>query len=180
MTNDTPATDNPKKNRSGSNKRQRNWQYVVRCDRGEFNEVAARARESGLKGAAYLRASALGDAGARSQRIPPVEKELLVRVLGQFGRLNSNVNQIAHNGNAGYPVDLPDLRLVMKDYPSIRDAIFQALGKEPSPAIQDWDEFAAVGRKALEASPAAETVTIPAALLRRMVGDTAAPRTPAE
>jgi hypothetical protein len=66
----------------------------------------------------------------------------------------------------------------MKDYPPIRNLMFKALGKEPGPDAQDWDEFEAAGRKALAASPGAETVAIPAALLHRMIANAAAPDTP--
>ena len=166
------------KNRSGSDKRQRDKITPVRWAMAEFNIVAAKARTAGLPFGAYMRALGLGDEGPRSQRIPPVEKELLLTVRGLFGRLNNNVNQIAKNGNSGFPVDLPELRLVMKDYPPIRDLIFKALGKEPGPDAQDWDEFEAAGRKALAASPGAETVAIPAALLHRMIANAAAPDTP--
>ena len=165
------------KNRSGSDKRQREKITPVRWATEEFNLVASKARTAGLPFGAFIRALGLGDERPRSQRIPPVEKEILLRVLAWLGASNSNVNQIAKNGNSGYPVDLPELRLVMKDYPRLRDGIFQALGKEPSPEIRDWDEFTAVGNKALAANPAAETVAIPAALLRRMIGNPAAPDT---
>ena len=166
------------KNRSGSDKRQRDKITPVRWAKDEFNVVAARARTAGKPFGAFMRALALGDDGPRSQRIPPVEKELLLTVRGLFGRLNNNVNQIAKNGNSGFPVDLPELRLVMKDYPPIRNLMFKALGKEPGPDAQDWDEFEAAGRKALAASPGAETVAIPAALLHRMIANAAAPATP--
>ena len=99
------------------------------------------------------------------------------RIRGMFGRLNSNINQIAKNGNSGFPVDLPELRLVMKDYPRIRGLIFKAFEKDPGPDAQDWDDFEALGREALAANPAAETIAIPAALLRRMIGTPAAPDT---
>lgn len=182
MTNESaPAgTGNPKKNRSGSNKRQRNYQYVVRCDKEEHTDIAVNAKQAGLRAAAFLRAAGRnGSPGLRSQRTPVVEKEILVNVLAWLGRLNSNVNQIAKNGNSGYPVDLPELRLVMKDYIPMRAAIFKALNKEPAPEAQEWDHFEAVSRKALAASPDAETVAIPAALLRRMIGNPAAsPATP--
>jgi hypothetical protein len=35
--------------------------------------------------------------------------------------------------------------------------------------MQDWDEFVEQARKALEANPDAETVTVPAAFLRRVI-----------
>lgn len=185
MTNDVPAgTGNPKqKNRSGSSKRQRNQQFVVRCTRDEFNKIAASARQTGLKGAAYLRAQGLGDPGERAQRTPPVEKEILTWYQAQLGRLNNNCNQIAKRGNSGFPVDLRELRQVLQDYTPLRDAIFKALGREPAPETKDWDEFTSVGRKALEASPGTPNVTIPADLLRRMIGNpplTTAPEPPIE
>ena len=37
--------------------------------------------------------------------------------------------------------------------------------------MQDWDEFVTEGNKALEANPRAESVTVPAAFLRRVMGD---------
>ena len=169
---DPHETGPPKKNRSGSNRRQRTYQFVVRCTKDEFNEVAGNARDAGLKGAAYLRSRGLkgGDPGERSQRTPPVEKEILTYYQAHLGRLNNVCNQIAKRGNSGSPVDLPELRQVLKDYAPLRDAIFKALGREPSPETADWDEFMAVGRKALAAKPDQETVSLPAELLRRMIG----------
>ncbi len=131
MTDETPADGGKKKQRGGSNKRQRNKQFVVRCTTGEFNAIAAKATTSGLMGAAFLRAAGLGDAGPRAQRRPAVERELLIRVLGQHGRNGNNFNQIARSGNAGNPVDLPELRRAIKEWGEVRDAIYQALGKDP-------------------------------------------------
>jgi hypothetical protein len=116
---------------SGSDKRQRNNQYVVRCTTDEFNAIAAKAIKAGLKGASYLRAAGLGDAGPRAQRRPSVQKELLIRALGLHGRYGNNMNQIAHSGNAGNPVDLPELRRALKEWGEVRDAIYQALGMKP-------------------------------------------------
>ena len=171
MTEEQPA---PKK-RHGTENRQRQQRSTIRWEMAEFNKVAARANRSGLTIGAFIRALALdGDAGPRSQRIPPIQNETLLRYQGQLGRLNNNVNQIARGINEDEFYDLPELRLVLKDYVSLRDAIFVALGKEPSPGMQDWDDLIAAGRKALEANPTAETVAIPAALLRRIMGGTAA------
>ena len=133
MTDETPAAGGKKKKRGGSNKRQRNKQYVVRCTTGEFNAIAAKATKAGLKGAGYLRASGLGDAGPRARRRPVVEKELLIRALGLHGRYGNNMNQIARTGNAGNPVDLPELRRALDEWGQIRDAIYQALGKNQAP-----------------------------------------------
>ena len=133
MANKTPDETGKKKKHGGSNKRQRNDQYVVRCTTDEFNAIAAKATEAGLKGASYLRAAGLGDAGPRAQRRPAVEKDLLIRVLALHGRYGNNMNQIAHAGNAGKPVVLPELRRALKEWGEVRDAIYQALGKKPGP-----------------------------------------------
>lgn len=116
---------------SGSDKRQRSSQSLIRWTSEEFARVAARADKAGLAIAAFIRAATLGDAGPRAQRRPTVEKEHLIRVLALHGRYGNNMNQIAHSGNAGNPVDLPELRRALKEWEEIRDAIYQALGKKP-------------------------------------------------
>jgi hypothetical protein len=169
MTDKQPAT----KKRHGTENRQRQKITPIRWEMREFNKVSAKANKAGLTFGAFMRSLGLdGDAGARSQRIPPVERELLLRYQGQLGRLNNNVNQIARAINSDEFYEMPELRSALKDYPAIRDAIFVALGKEPSPEMEDWDEFIATGKKALEAHPSAQTVPIPAALLRRIVNGT--------
>ena len=179
MTTGIPADDGqqPKKNRSGSNKRQREYQYVVRCAKDEFNEIAMHAREAGLRGAAWLRARGMkkDDPGPRSQRIPPVQNELLIQLQGQLGRLNNNVNQIARGINQGDFYALSELRQVLQDYTPVRDAIFRALGKDPSPAADDWASFAAACAQALAANPDAPTVAIPTDLLRRIIAESPPP-----
>ena len=39
--------------------------------------------------------------------------------------------------------------------------------------MQDWDDLIAIGKKALQANPAAPTIEIPASLMRRIVRSTA-------
>ena len=174
----TPAggDQHPKHKRGGSNKRQRGYQFVVRCTKDEFNEIAGNARDAGLRNAAWLRAKGLtkGDPGPRSQHIPPVENELLSTLMGALGRLNNNVNQIAHNLNKGEFYHTPELRQVLIDYPPIRDGIFQALGKQPSPGVKDFEDLIGVARQRIDAEPDAEEIRIPAEVLRRIIGGTAA------
>ena len=131
MANKTPDEGGKKKKHGGSNKRQRPLQSLVRWTREEFARVAAKADKTGLAVAAFIRAATLGDAGPRAQRRPPVHKELLIRALALHGRYGNNMNQIAHSGNAGNPVDLPELRRALKEWWLIRDALYQALGKKP-------------------------------------------------
>lgn len=179
MTTGNPADvggQHPKHRRGGSNKRQRGHQFVVRCTKDEFNEISANARGAGLRSAAWLRAKGLtkGDPGPRSQHIPPVENELLSTLMGALGRLNNNVNQIAHNLNKGEFYHAPDLRQVLIDYPPIRDGIFQALGKQPSPGVKDFDDLTGAATKGFEAEPDAKEIRIPADVLRRIIRGTAA------
>jgi len=116
---------------SGSDKRQRPHQSLVRWTSEEFARAAAKADKAGLTMAAFIRAATLGDAGPRAQRRPPVLKELLIRALALHGRYGNNLNQIAHAGNAGNPVDLPELRRALKEWGKIRDALYEALGMKP-------------------------------------------------
>ena len=43
------------------------------------------------------------------------------------------MNQIARNGNAGNPVDLPELRRALKEWDEIHDRINKALGEYDGP-----------------------------------------------
>jgi hypothetical protein len=171
MTDKQPAT----KKRHGTENRQRQKRTTLRWEVAEFNKVAARADKAGMTFGAFMRALGLeGDPGARSQRIPPVDKTILLQFQGQLGRLNNNANQIARGINEDEFYDLPELRLMLRDYVTMRDAIFTALGKEPGPDMQDWDDLMGAARKGLDANPGADTVAIPAALLRRIVKSTTA------
>ena len=57
------------------------------------------AAQAGLSVGAFLRALALGSAGPRAVKRPRVEREQLARLLGEIGKLGSNVNQIARWAN---------------------------------------------------------------------------------
>jgi len=165
---------NPKKKRIRSDKRQRTSQFVVRCTKDEFNEIAANARGTGLKTTAWLRAKGLlrGDPGPRSQRTPPLHVELLNQVKAMIGRVGNNLNQIAHQLNSNEFYDLPELRLVLRQILKITDTILVALGKEPSPELQDWDQFVDAARKSLGSDPSAKTISLPADVVRRVIENT--------
>src|SRR5690348_1727932 len=113
MTDEKPATRKP----HGNENRQRQKVTPIRWEMREFNKAAAKATRAGLPFGAFMRALALdGDAGPRSQRIPTVERELLLRYQGQLGRLNNNVNQIARGINSDEFYEMPELRSALKDY----------------------------------------------------------------
>lgn len=173
-----PPAEPPKKKRGGSNKRRRNRQFVVRCDDEEYEDIAAKANSHGLRGGAWLRGQGRnGDAGERAQHVPPIENQLLSALRGDLGRLNNNVNQIAHHLNMGDYCSLPELRQVLLDYPALRDRIFAALGREPSPETLAFDEFVALVKDAMIADPTAQKIAIPVPLLLRIVTGMAAAAT---
>ena len=57
------------------------------------------AEQAGLSVGAFLRALALGNAGPRAVRRPPVERKELARLVGHLGKVGSNINQLAHGFN---------------------------------------------------------------------------------
>jgi hypothetical protein len=76
-------------------KRRRGHVEQFRTDDAEHAVLAERARDAGLTVGAYLRASALGDAGPRARRRLPVDREALAHAVAEFNRAGGNLNQIA-------------------------------------------------------------------------------------
>lgn len=119
---------------SGSDKRRRTHQSLVRMSDQEFAGISARADKAGLAVAAFLRASGLdGDAGPRAHRRPPADHRVLRQILGQLGRVGNNINQIARALNSEDKSKLPQLPEALKVYVEIRKAILDALGKTNGP-----------------------------------------------
>ena len=119
---------------SGSDKRRRPHQSLVRLTDEEFASVTQRADKAGLALAAFLRASGLdGDAGPRAQRRLPADHKALRQILGHVGRIGNNINQIARSLNSGDRENLPELQQALRIYAEIRDAILEALGKGKGP-----------------------------------------------
>ena len=117
---------------AGSEKRQRLKGYFVRCSAKELQEIDAKADAAGYTPPAFLRFAALGSAGARAKRKPPVDLVALRQLLGHLGKIGSNLNQIARALNAGGTPDIPELKTALTDYQKIRDAIFKLLGMNAS------------------------------------------------
>jgi hypothetical protein len=103
----------------------------VRCTYHEREAIKAIAEQAGLSVGAFLRALALGDAGPRAVRKPPVERAELVRILGHIGKLGSNINQISKAIHT--TCNLPswsELALIKEDIGVMRAAILKALGRD--------------------------------------------------
>ena len=103
----------------------------VRCTAKERGTIDEAARAAGLSIGAYLRVLALGKAGPRAVRRPPVERKELARLLGHLGKVGSNINQLAHafNQKGRVPVlaELDGIRAYIKE---MRDALIAALGRD--------------------------------------------------
>ncbi|MDN3568717.1 plasmid mobilization relaxosome protein MobC [Paeniroseomonas aquatica] len=101
---DSAPSSPTRKARSGSEKRQRAdlaWMRLTPAERAQLDELAERA---GMTVSAYMRHQCLGSAGPRAVRRPPVERAALAQLLGQLGKVGSNVNQIARALNTDRPL----------------------------------------------------------------------------
>lgn len=101
----------------------------LRCTDHERAAIKAVAEEAGFSVGAFLRLLALGDAGPRAVRRPPAERAELARILGQLGKIGSNVNQIAKAIHTTR--NLPswsELAESKADIATVRAAVLKALG----------------------------------------------------
>jgi mobilization protein NikA len=106
----------------------------VRCTAEERAAIKAVADKAGLSVGAFLRAAALGDAGPRAVRRPPIERKELARLLGHLGKVGSNLNQLAHAFNSrGRVPGLAELERIRGDVAAMRDALMKALGRAGHP-----------------------------------------------
>jgi mobilization protein NikA len=103
---------------------------AVRVTEGDRQRITDKAQESGLKIGGYLRALALGSAGARAVKRPRVEREQLARLLGEIGKLGSNVNQLAKWSNtARSAASVAELAQIRADIGAMREAVMKALDR---------------------------------------------------
>ncbi len=104
---------------------------AVRCSDAEHATMTAAAAQAGLSVGAYLRTLALGKAGPRSVRRPPVERAELARALGLIGNYGSNLNQLARvaNTNGQLPTHAA-LMEIAQHVKQMRDALMVALGRD--------------------------------------------------
>ena len=101
---------------------------AVRCNDTEHRALTVRAEAAGLSVGAYLRTVVVGTAGPRAVRRAPVERVELARLLAELGKVGSNVNQLAHQANAGrFPVG-DQLAAAIADVQAMRTALMKALG----------------------------------------------------
>ena len=75
-------------------------------------------------------------------RLTRIDLQAVARLLGQLGKIGSNINQIAYHLNAGRPGDRVEGRLgdALRDLSELRLVCLQALGKEPRREKYSGDE----------------------------------------
>lgn len=125
--------DPAQRGKSGSESRQRKTFLHMRATPEEKAEIEARAEKAGLSVSGYLRALAFGAATPqpRAARRPPVEKETLLRLLAELGKVGSNINQIARRLNQGNEFDAGPFAELYARLELVNAALLEALGKEP-------------------------------------------------
>lgn len=118
-----------KDSKNRSEKRHRQARVTVRLSSDERTALETAANASGLTLGSYIRARLTDGKALRSVRRPPVECDLLARLLGQIGKVGSNLNQIAMVMNAQGIVMHGAISDELSEVKSLREAILKALGR---------------------------------------------------
>jgi hypothetical protein len=116
---------------SGSEKRARAAHLTIRLSDDERAQIDAAASRAELASGSYARNVLLGAPTPRQVRRPAVERGELARILGELGKIGSNINQIAHAANLGDAVPRRRIELALEDLTIMKDALLKALGREP-------------------------------------------------
>jgi hypothetical protein len=116
---------------SGSETRPRSHHLTVRLSAEERAAVDAAAEAEGLTSGSYARERMLGGQTARTVKRPPAERKELVRLLGQLGKIGSNLNQMARAANSGTALYADEVSHTLNDLRALRDALLTALGRSP-------------------------------------------------
>jgi hypothetical protein len=99
---------------SGSEKRQRRG-FSIRLLPDEYAAIERKARAAGMSIGSFMRACALGDAGPRARRSPPLNAELLAYAVSALNKVGSNLNQIARTLNAARAVGEAECMAVLAE-----------------------------------------------------------------
>lgn len=119
---------------SGSEKRQRPHVVSVRLNARERAELNSRAERAGISAGAYLRHQGLDVPPPRQRNRPAVEVQVLSRLVGQLGKLGSNLNQIAHRINTAAHISSLDVMFVknmIDELGKLRDLALKTMGRAP-------------------------------------------------
>ena len=116
------------RSRRGSDTRKKTIPVTTRYDAAEFAELDEAASRAGLTRASFQRVQSLSKPKTRSTRRAPIERELLAKVLGQLGKIGSNLNQIAHAANIGHD-RRADVDAAVAELRAVLPPMLEALGR---------------------------------------------------
>lgn len=103
---------------------------AVRCTLDDHAFIGETAAQAGMSIGAFLRTLALGTAGARAVKRPRIEREQLAKLLGEIGKLGSNVNQIAKWANTDRAApSFAEIARMREDIAAMRAEVMKALGR---------------------------------------------------
>lgn len=126
--------------RSGSETRQRQAAKLTRFSPDELAQIEAAAERYGVTFSGFVRAAALSAADGkglatlpvRSVRRKPVDKELMARLLGQLGKVGSNLNQIVKLAYGGLDrAQRAEAAGILAELRDMVPLIHEALGRRP-------------------------------------------------
>lgn len=110
-------------------KRTRYVPYSIRFSPQEREQAAAKAARAGLPISALIRHALLNVSPPRAARRPTVNHKAVARLLGELGKIGSNLNQLAKHANAGrYQSDT--IELALRALLEMRTLCMEALGRE--------------------------------------------------
>jgi hypothetical protein len=115
----------------GSENRVRQRHLTIRLSPDERAAIETAAERAGLTAGSYARRTLLGAPVPRQGRRPPADRQELSRLVGLFGNLGSNINQIARAANTGDDIDPMELGRALGILKMLRDELLKALGRSP-------------------------------------------------
>lgn len=116
--------------RSGSEKRRRSHALSVRFNDQEAQAIRKMADRAGISMGSLLRYAVFNTPPPRAMRSPTVKHKEVARLLGQFGKIGSNLNQLARYANAGR-FQKNSIEAALRELTELRAACLLALGRKP-------------------------------------------------
>jgi hypothetical protein len=119
------------RSRSGSERRKKSIPVTSRYDETEYSQLDEAASRAGLSRASFQRVQSLTTPPkTRSTRRAPIDRELLAKVLGQLGKIGSNLNQLTHDTHLDR-TDRVAINLTVTELRGLLPYFLQALGRKP-------------------------------------------------
>jgi hypothetical protein len=112
----------------GSETRKKSGLIGFRVDPLERDEIEQAAEGAGLTVGSYIRDIVLEKARTQKTRRPSFDRVLLSQLLGQLGKVGSNLNQIAKRLNEGKGVGADRITAACDDFLILKEELLKAIG----------------------------------------------------